>query len=325
MNVNPNQLKEKIEQLLLEGKMKEAIAELLPLANESIYNELILLQIKHKQIKEQSNLNLTNGEAMNQDYMNLQDSVWKILNTIFDKKMEEIEKKEPIEPTSVKVEETKKEAPIWKKLSRIALIVGLITGVVRVLDMAKDRIFGSNVAIDTTTVTILVKGQNEIPLPPKGKVYLTYGNAHIGKEINNSNEAIFTEVPSGYFEGGNKVSITFEDPNNEPYRAVFEDSLYQLVHNEHIELLVSLKGLDKLYGIVKDAKSGDYVEGARVSVLNLETFSDKNGWWELEIKESDKQRKFHTIRSSKEGYKNWEISNIPAQTDKEISILLKPK
>jgi hypothetical protein len=191
--------------------------------------------------------------------------------------------------------------------------------------MAKDRIFGSNVAIDTTTVTILVKGQNEIPLPPKGKVYLTYGNAHIGKEINNSNEAIFTEVPSGYFEGGNKVSITFEDPNNEPYRAVFEDSLYQLVHNEHIELLVSLKGLDKLYGIVKDAKSGDYVEGARVSVLNLETFSDKNGWWELEIKESDKQRKFHTIRSSKEGYKNWEISNIPAQTDKEISILLKPK
>ena len=93
--------------------------------------------------------------------------------------------------------------------------------------------------------------------------------------------------------------------------------------NESIELLVVLKGLDRIYGIVKDFETGDYIEDARISVLNLETYSDKNGWWEIDIKENNKQRKFHTVRASKEGYQNWEEENIPAQTEREITILLK--
>ena len=49
----------------------------------------------------------------------------------------------------------------------------------------------------SNTIIVAVKTQNDIPLPLKGKVYLTYGNAQIGKELNGNFQAIFTEVPSG--------------------------------------------------------------------------------------------------------------------------------
>ena len=62
---------------------------------------------------------------------------------------------------------------------------------------------------------------------------------------------------------------------------MFQDSAYQLNRQESIELLVTLQGLDKIYGVIKDSSTGNYLEGARVSVLNYEAFSDENGWWEL--------------------------------------------
>lgn len=220
--------------------------------------------------------------------------------------------------------ENKGKRPIWHFITGVGVIIGILAGLGRITGYNIQDLFGAKKAIASNTVMIKVNSQNDIALPAKGKVYLTYGNAQIGKEISNNNEAVFTEVPAGYFEKGNQVKITFNDPQGEPYYAVYEDSIYQLQPNQSIELLVALKGLNKLYGIVKDFETNEYIEGARVSVFNLETYSDKNGWWELEITEVGKLRKFYTVRASKEGYQNWEKGDTPAQTEREIPILMKP-
>ena len=206
----------------------------------------------------------------------------------------------------------------WQKTGIVTI---LIAGIIVIAVMQ----FSDN-PIASKTVTVIVKAKNNIELPSKGTVLLNYGMALINREINNFNQAVFTEVPSGYFEKGNKVKIAFKDPLGEPYYAMHEDSTYQLEPNQSIEILVSLRGLDKLYGVVKEVQEDglvNYIEGASVKVLSMETFTDKNGRWKLNITK-EYQKKFQTVEVSKKGFQTWTEHNIPASNDQEIVSILKP-
>jgi hypothetical protein len=82
--------------------------------------------------------------------------------------------------------------------------------------------------------------------------------------------------------------------------------------------------LSQLKGIVKDFKTGDLIQGARISILGIDTISNQYGEYSLSIP-TEYQRKFQTIRAFKEGYEPYELKDVPIQTENEFPISLKPK
>ncbi len=312
-------MKQEIKQKIGKNKTEEVFSLLSKSIDEEHQNEFLLLQSRYTRLKDSDGLYISTKDQISADYNQLNLNLLNFIDKVFPPEAEAI------------LEHSRSSSDIWKRFNDPKLrVLGYgITGLIFVLilisslNFFNSQIFGKG--ISSNTLLIKVKAKNGIPLPTKGKVLLTYGNAQVSKEISNDDIATFTEIPNEYFREDSRVKITFTDPEGEPYFAIKEDSLYQLMPHQSIELAVFLKGLERMSGIVKDFVSGEFIAGARISVLDLETFSDENGWWELNITPAEKQRKFHTIRASKEGYQNWELSNVPAQVDKEIPIPLKQK
>lgn len=204
-------------------------------------------------------------------------------------------------------------------LALVALFTGL--GVIDLPLFGKKRMPAAN------SVTVFVHGKNQgvrdLILQNKGKVELVYGDAVRSKGINESGQATFNGVPDAFFADEARVQINIVDTEGEPYQPTQPDSLYQLQPGAPVYLEVELAGLDKLFGVVKDS-SGDFIDSVRVSVQDLQTFTDTHGWFELSIPPA-KQAKFQNVRAFKEGYQLWEGNDIPAQTNKEIQIILKSK
>lgn len=215
--------------------------------------------------------------------------------------------------------------PWWRHVTAAAVIIGMLGGLAEVLNFI--NLLPPAAATGSGAVTVLVygpAGKGDVVLPNRGIVKLIYGDAIIPEQINNEGEATFKQVPERFFQPDARVEILFHDPDGEPYKAVHQDSLYQLNRGEYIALPVKLQGLGQARGIVKDFLSGDPVEGVRISVQGVQAFSDQYGEYTLPIP-MEKQRQFQTIRAYKEGYESYEQENVPVQTGREIPILLKPK
>lgn len=217
-------------------------------------------------------------------------------------------------------------------LLKILLIIGAIlaipAAIMTISGYSVKDLLGGGAKADTGSLTVFVhgkKGQADKILTNKGAVRLIYGDSDKTEAIDNEGEVIFTGIPNAYFSNpSNKVQLQLTDLDNEPYTPTVPDSQYALEAGQGIYLEVELAGLDKVYGVVKDARTGQLLDSVRVSIRNAFAITDENGWFELEIP-AEMQTQFHTVRASKAGYQLWEQSNIPAQTDREMQLLLKPE
>ena len=89
-----------------------------------------------------------------------------------------------------------------------------------------------------------------------------------------------------------RVQLYISHP--QPYQVVTLDSTYILERNKPITLIVALQNLDKIFGRIVDEKTGNALDSVRVSIQNIETFTDKSGWFELVIP-SEKQAQFQKM------------------------------
>ena len=179
----------------------------------------------------------------------------------------------------------------------------------------------------SSQLTVLVhelEGKDMLVLPNRGQVKLIYGDANVVETINDKGEATFKQIPAEFFEKESGVELLFSDPDGEPYKAVYPDSIYKLQDIDYISLAVQLEGLEEISGVVKNFETGEYIEGVRISISGIEVFTNEYGEYALEIP-SDKQQKYQTVRAYKDGFENFELNNVPIQTNTEFPISLKPK
>lgn len=318
-------MKKELQNLIAQGSTDKALQKLLEITEEQgypdLHQELILQSARYEQYASEKRLGTASKEDSSISIANINQALLQIIGQLPDElsATTTASKKRPVQEQSTA-------GNWWRWVVGAGVVIGIFAGIAEVSGFSlKDLFFtpssGSN------TVTVLVHGEDgkdQLVLPGRGMVRMVYGDAIISEQINNEGEATFKQVPERFFQADARVEIFFQDPQGEPYRAVYHDSAYQLKKGEHIGLPVRLIGLGQIRGIVKDFETGDPIEGVRISVLGEEAFSDQYGEYTLEIP-PEKQRQFQTVRAFKDGYQSWELNRVPVQTQREIPVLMKPK
>lgn len=176
-------------------------------------------------------------------------------------------------------------------------------------------------ANETFTLTVFVHGKDGLEdkiLRNQGLVCVYLNSKPEKAQIDEDGKATFTEISPTFLNS--KVRITLEHP--QPYQSTHPDSLYELKKNEAIYVEAALIGMDKIFGEVLDYKTQDYLDSVRVSVLNVETYTNNKGWFELHIP-PDKQSKFQRVSFDKKGYERQVYDSVPVHTKQPMSLTMK--
>lgn len=313
-------LKKPLQELLSKGEVKQVLDRLTAISQKPEYahlqEEVLMQSARYQAYAKSKRLGVTSYEEQSRTLAQINQALYQIIEKLSDESTEPHQK-----PGSM-------DAPKKGKsfLKPVITIVGLLAGIVAILTYCGITPF-KKAAKAGNTVTVLAHGtagKDDVVLPNRGIVKLIYGDAIIPEQINNKGEATFKQVPDAFFESGNAVEILFQDPEGEPYRAANPDSAYTLEQGQYIGLEVRLEGMDQIHGVVKDYETGAFLEGVTVRALGVDTLTNSFGEFILKFP-GDKQQKFVTVRAFKEGYENYERSQVPTTTDREMAIPMKPQ
>lgn len=174
---------------------------------------------------------------------------------------------------------------------------------------------------DTFNLTVFVygKGGKEDKILKGQGLVCVYLNSNPEKaSIDEDGKAGFSEISPTFLNS--KVRITIEHP--QPYQSTHPDSLYELQRNGVIFLEAQLYDIDKIFGEVTDFSTSEFIDSVRVSILNIETYTNDKGWFELHIP-ADKQAKFQRVSFDKKGYGREVYDSVPVHTKQQFSIMMK--
>lgn len=292
-------MKQKLRQLLSEGKTRQVIDKLLEatLNQTELYGEVILQSARFEEYSKAKRLGAANLEEGEVILAKINNALLEIIGQLPDK----------FRPKAGKI-------PVWIAGSAILLIVlaGIGFGV--------ENLFSGHRA-DAFSVTVFVHGKDgrdDRILRNQGKVVLDIGSARQEASINEKGEATFKELPASFI--GKKALLSIDHP--QPYFPVDRNSEYVLETGAPVYLEVELVGIHKIQGRVLDFETEKPLDSVRVSVQNAAAYSDKFGWFELQIPPAI-QAKFLKVTFFREKYKMVTIDSIAPHTRQEIGVLLK--
>lgn len=308
-------MKRQLRALIAEGKTARAINELLliteRLDDQDFHNEALMQAARHETYAREKRLGASSAEEQGLALAQINHALLEIVERL---------------PDGARRPGFIARRKWWEWVVAASVVAAMLGGLAEVTGLNLKDLF-SRTGTAANTVTILVHGpggKDDKVLPSRGIVKLIYGDAIVPEQINNEGEATFKQISDSFFAKDARVEILFEDPEGEPYRAVRNDSLYQLTRGRYIALEVKLYGLERLKGIVKDFNTGKAIEGAKVRVQGEEATSNAYGEFTLDLPE-DKQEKYQTIRAYHSDYQDYEMAKVPTQTQREIPVLMKPK
>ena len=165
----------------------------------------------------------------------------------------------------------------------------------------------------TFTQTILVKDKKgDLILQNQGKVVLSSAFGLDSAKIGDNGEALFNLSAN---KVGEKVRLSIS--HELPYQVLDLNQTYALHRNQPINLVVTLGNLDKLEGEIIDATTEKPLDSVRVSIKNIATYTDKNGWFKLNIPASEREP-VHRVVLDKEGYNRLPFDNVPIVLGKQL-------
>ena len=292
--------KQSLKKLISEGETKQVIEKLLSLTklDEGLHNEVIAQSSRYNAYLKQKNLNLEDENALRIEHSKITQSLIYIID---------------------RLPEADEGALIPQPPRSFLLKIALLLGVIAAIGISIFIITSNKTKTFTTTVFVHGRGgKDDKILKNQGEVCLFLNSNPERKAIDETGRAIFTEISPTFLNS--KVRVTIEHP--QPYQTLKVDSLYVLTDNGVIYLEAQLFHADKIYGTVTDFKTSKYLEGVRVSILNVDTVTNKNGWYELTIPYA-KQAKFQRIVFDKAGYARGILDSIPIHTQQACDVALK--
>jgi hypothetical protein len=296
--------KENLKSLVADGQTGKALEALLEYCEAKGFTNLLkavhLLKARHTKYLSDESLGLL-------DYRDAQLTLNQINAAVLELLNSDLEKDLPTPPASAGT----------GKRKLFFILAGVI---VAVLLISKFALPGPAKAFSLTVFVHGTAGPQNRILKNEGKVALHIGQDLREATINEKGEADFKEIPAEF--AGQKARIVIDHP--QPYQSTHPDSLYELKPDGALYLEVALQGTGKIFGRVFDYDSGDLLENVRVSIRDHDTYTDRHGYFELEIPET-LQAKFQKVSFGKDGYEFQQIDSIPVHTQQEIDMQLKKK
>jgi hypothetical protein len=174
---------------------------------------------------------------------------------------------------------------------------------------------------DTTTfgVTVYVHGsggKQDVVLRNQGEVMIDFEDYRRPEPIRENGQATFPGIPAKFRNQVVPIVILakgFEIADKNKQYEISGKAIYVEVRRD--------ESLAKVFGKVKDEDK--YLKGVQISIEDLQTMSDSNGYFMMSIPPA-KQKKQQTLRAIKEGYTIYEAFVYP-ELNEEIKILLEKK
>ena len=293
--------KKKLKKLLADGEVVAAVSLLLRHAQnrglKELENTLLMLQDRMQHQEQQVRKGLVSQEQAHA----FRSRIKAALLDLMDKNLDEDTVPEDLAGVAAP-EPVKRNW--WLPLTLAALMVAYIVA----KDMMNARPFN---------LTVFVQGPEQRLFQNEGSVVLHIGQEQRQATINEKGQAHFNELPAQF--KGKKARILLAPP--QPYQNNHPDSLYLLLPGQTIYLEASLLNEGVIFGSVYDFLSGHPLSGVKVSVSNVETFTDERGYFELKMP-ANHQAKFQQLTFQKNGYRFSQLDSVPVHTRQEIKVAL---
>ena len=147
-------------------------------------------------------------------------------------------------------------------------------------------------------------GKEHIPLRDMGSLTLTVGGRTYEGEVDSQGKVLFADLP--YDCLGKTARVRIDDTEGMPYYCC--DSTLVIKKGEILYLLISILGIDRAIGVIKDEETQSPIPGAVVHIAGLERHTDSLGRFDFEIpllRQAEEQE----IEISKAGYQNYRATH----------------
>lgn len=283
-------MKQVLRQLIAQGKTQQAIEKLLRitevLGDVELHEEVIMQSARYETFQKEHHRGIVSTEEKNISIATINSAILHIVSRLPDNIQSDTDH------SSLRRFILKN----WPLLMGLPLLV--VLGIV-----IKKQSSTAVVSKETHSLTVFVhgkRGKNDLLLKNRGKVEITYGTKKARESINDKGQAIFNEIPAYFFTEDARVFINIRETEEEPYQALFPDSLYQLSPHEPVYLPIILQHLDRIFGQVIWEEAP--LENVIVSTEGARDTTDVLGEYELLIPDTLQQQK-KEVRFFKPGYK----------------------
>lgn len=156
-------------------------------------------------------------------------------------------------------------------------------------------------------VSIIVHGwlgKNHAPLRDLGSITLTIKGKSYRGEIDSQGQVLLADLP--YECSGELGRVRIDDTEGMPYYCC--DSTVIIKKGETIYLPISISGIDRASGVIKDEITQIPISGATIRIAGIEVHSNNRGEFNLSIPQKQ-QSEEHEIEISKEGYQTYRATH----------------
>lgn len=147
-------------------------------------------------------------------------------------------------------------------------------------------------------------GKEHTPLRGTGSLTLMVGGKAYEGEIDSRGRVLFADMP--HDSKGQTARVALRDTEGMPYYCC--DSTLVIEQGQTLYLPISLLGIDRAVGVVKDEESQAPIPNARVQIAGLEGQTDSLGRFDLSIP-APQQAEEQEIEIIKEGYRGYRATH----------------
>lgn len=310
-------MKQTLQNLLAEGKTKQAIAELMQLSTHDtdLKAEVVQLSARYAEYERQKRMGLEDPSVLGIELNKINNALLSVIDRLEKKGSTHsnvsfsIDRKPLTWTTSI----TK-----WTGLNDVKSWIAVLAGLAGIMTFyfkyCKNVPDNDGKPFSVVVYTHGNGGRQEILQLKDTKIVADFGGRREVAKVGDNGQNIFAEIPPSFY--GKKVGVGLS--GTEGYVLRFPDSTY-LLNSEPIYVAVALGDNTRMIKGVVKTTSGNFLEGVAVTTVGESVLTNANGYFELKIP-TEKQQPTYPLTLTKKGFQTASETYIPQSQTAEFRL-----
>ena len=307
-------MKQTLQNLLAEGKTKQAIAELMQLSTHDtdLKAEVVQLSARYAEYERQKRMGLEDPSVLGIELNKINNALLSIIGQL---------KGDSTPSVGVMANHLDAHPPKqgfswtkWTGLNDVKSWIAVLAGLAGIVTFYFKYCKGDP-ETKLINVSVYVEDKkSDLVAALKKEAYVlmtTEGGGRAKELIDDKSRASFQNI-----RVGDKVRLNVDF--SEPYRPLNPDSIYTIPADGRINLIVGLQNLNRVFGTV--LYRDHFLEGVLIDVEGLRDTTDLTGRFEIFIPENQ-QHQSPEVKFIKKGFKDKIVKSYP-QTKEPLNIVM---